>query len=159
MTLRLRPCSQREARAWVGAVHRHNLPPRGALTQVAVVDEHDVWHGVGILGRPTGRGLQDGYTAEITRVATDGTRNACSMLYGALARVAAGLGYRRVVTYTLETEFGASLRAAGFVVDAVLPAREDNYESATRARQADLWGNHARPDGGRTRWVRVLAVD
>jgi hypothetical protein len=79
--------------------------------------------GVGIAGRPTSKEYDDRTTLEITRVCSDGTRNACSMLYGALARAAKALGYECVITYTREDEPGASLRAAGFVRDAVLPAR------------------------------------
>ncbi len=67
-----------------------------------------------MIGRPVARHLQDGFTAEVTRVATDGARNACSMLYGAAWRAARAIGYRRLITYTLNTEPGESLRGAGF---------------------------------------------
>jgi len=60
------------------------------------------------------RGLDDGWTLEVNRVATDGTRNACSMLYAACWRAAKAIGYRKLVTYTLPEEGGASLRAAGW---------------------------------------------
>lgn len=70
--------------------------------------------GVAIAGRPVARMLDDGETLEVIRVATDGERNACSMLYGAVRRAAVALGYRRVITYTLPEEGGASLRGAGF---------------------------------------------
>jgi hypothetical protein len=70
--------------------------------------------GVAVVGRPVARELQDGYTAEVTRVCTDGTRNACSMLYAAAWRACRALGYRRLVTYTLPSEGGASLRGAGW---------------------------------------------
>jgi hypothetical protein len=69
---------------------------------------------VAIVGRPVARHLADGFTAEVTRLASDGTRNACSMLYGAAWRAARALGYRRLVTYTLAEERGASLRGAGW---------------------------------------------
>jgi hypothetical protein len=67
-----------------------------------------------VVGRPVARQLQDGYTAEVTRLASDGTRNACSLLYAAAWRACRALGYRRLVTYTLAEEGGASLRAAGW---------------------------------------------
>jgi hypothetical protein len=70
--------------------------------------------GVAIVGRPLARMLQDGFTAEVTRVATDGTRNACSLLYGAAWRACRALGYRKLVTYTLPEEGGGSLRGAGW---------------------------------------------
>jgi hypothetical protein len=56
----------------------------------------------------------DGWTAEVTRLATTGERNACSMLYRAAWRAAKALGYRRLITYTLPEEGGASLRGARF---------------------------------------------
>lgn len=107
------PMSLREANAFVLRHHRHSGPVRGHLVSVgAVVD--DVVVGVAILGRPLARALQDGWTAEVTRVCTDGTRNACSFLYGRIRRVALAMGYRKLVTYTRPEESGASLRAAGF---------------------------------------------
>lgn len=115
MTLQLVPISQREAFAVVARLHRHHRPPRGSLFQVAVANGEDVV-GVAIIGRPVARLAADGWTAEVTRVATDGTRNACSMLLGAAWRAARALGYRRLITYTLPEEGGASLRAAGFRV-------------------------------------------
>lgn len=71
-------------------------------------------HGVAIAGRPVARHLDDGLTLEVTRVATDGVWNACSALYGACRRAAKALGYRRLITYTLLSETGASLRASGW---------------------------------------------
>lgn len=111
--LRLSPITQREALAFVDRHHRHHSPPRGALFQVAVANENEI-RGVAVVGRPVARQLQDGYTAEVTRCCTLGDRNACSMLYGACWRAARALGYRRLVTYTLPEEGGASLRGAGF---------------------------------------------
>lgn len=70
--------------------------------------------GVAIVGRPVARQSQDGLTAEVKRLATDGTRNACSILYAAAWRAARALGYRRLITYTLPEEGGASLRGAGW---------------------------------------------
>lgn len=78
----------------------------------AAQGEHVV--GVAIIGRPVSRMRDDGMTLEITRLCTDGTRNACSFLAGAAARAAFALGYRRIGTYTLKAEGGASLRGAGW---------------------------------------------
>lgn len=107
------PISLREAQEFVRAHHRHHPPPRGCLFCVAAEDSGRIV-GVAVVGRPVARMLQDGYTAEVTRLATDGTRNACSLLYGAAWRAARAIGYRRLVTYTLPEEGGASLRAAGW---------------------------------------------
>lgn len=103
-----------EARAFVEANHRHHAAPQGGLFAIGASDG-DAIVGVAIVGRPVARFLQDGWTAEVTRLCTDGTRNACSMLYAACWRAARAMGYRRLVTYTLATEDGASLRAAGWI--------------------------------------------
>lgn len=111
--LRLVPISFAEAKAFVEAHHRHHGPPLGHILSLAVADDQVV-RGVAIVGRPVARGLQDGWTAEVTRCCSDGTRNACSMLYGAAWRACRAIGYRRLVTYSLPDEGGSSLRAAGF---------------------------------------------
>jgi hypothetical protein len=109
------PVSIQDAAAFVAQHHRHHRPPPGGLFAVGVADAGQVV-GVAIVGRPVARMLNDGWTCEVTRVATDGSRNACSMLYGACRRAALALGWRRLVTYTLPEEGGASLRAAGWRV-------------------------------------------
>lgn len=115
MSLTLIPSTLSAAHAFVAHHHRHHKPSRGGLFAVACADGDRVV-GVAVIGRPVSRHLNDGWTAEVTRVATDGGRNACSMLYGAAWRAARALGYRRLVTYTLKEEGGASLRAAGWRV-------------------------------------------
>lgn len=102
-----------EANEFVRLHHRHHLPVVGHKFSIGVADGERVC-GVAIVGRPVARGLDNGLTLEVTRVATDGTRNAASALYGAARRATFALGYRRLVTYTLDTEPGTSLRAAGW---------------------------------------------
>lgn len=131
--LQLVPVSQRQANEAVTRWHRHNAAPRGDLFRVGLADDDGVLVAVGIAGRPVARHLDDGRTVEITRVSSDGTRNAGSRIYGALTRAAFALGYRRVVTYTQASESGASLRAAGFRVVAELPPRR-GWHSMTRPR-------------------------
>jgi hypothetical protein len=109
------PVSIQDARAYVAQHHRHHKAPLSGLFAVGAAEQGRIV-GVAIVGRPVARMLQDGWTAEITRVATDGSKNACSMLYGACRRAALALGWRRLVTYTLPEEGGASLRAAGWRV-------------------------------------------
>jgi hypothetical protein len=111
--LALRPVSFREAAAFVQQHHRHHRPPQGSKFCVGVaVGEQLV--GVAIVGRPVARHLDDGWTVEVTRCCTDGTPNACTCLYGAAWRVGRALGYRRLVTYTLMSEPGTSLKASGW---------------------------------------------
>ena len=111
--LEMRPTTIRAAKALIEETHRHHKPPVGALFAIACSLDGKVC-GVATVGRPVARGLQDGWTAEVTRLATDGTKNACSMLYGAAWRACKAMGYRRLVTYILDSEPGTSLVAAGW---------------------------------------------
>lgn len=111
-SLALTPISLAEANQFVEDIHRHHKPVTGHKFCMAVSDEEV--RGVCIVGRPVSRVLDDGWTLEVLRVATDGAANACSMLYGAAWRAAKAMGYRRLITYTLPEEGGASLRAAGW---------------------------------------------
>lgn len=113
MSLELVPIDLQDARAFISQHHRHHSPPRGCILVAGAADAGRVV-AVVVVGRPVARQLQDGYTAEVTRLASDGTRNACSLLYAAAWRACRALGYRRLVTYTLAEEGGASLRAAGW---------------------------------------------
>jgi len=107
------PLDLEEANAFVERHHRRLGKVRGHKFSIgAVLNDHVV--GVVVVGRPNARVLQDGLTLEITRLATDGTKNACSFLEGAACRAAFALGYRRVITYIARSEQGTSLRAAGF---------------------------------------------
>ena len=111
--MRITPITLREASAFVEKHHRHHKPPQGALFAIAA-SEGDQVVGVAIVGRPVARLANDGWTAEVTRLCTIGNKNACSMLYGASWRAARAMGYRKLITYTLPEEGGASLRGAGW---------------------------------------------
>lgn len=122
MALRIVPVNRDQAYAAIAAWHRHHSPPLGYRFALGCA-EGERLVGVATAGRPVARALDDGLTIEVTRVATDGTRNACSMLYGACWRAARALGYSRAITYTHATESGASLRAAGWLHAATRSAR------------------------------------
>lgn len=111
----LQPMTLREARAFVARHHRHHRAPQGGLFAVGCAAGSEVV-GVAIVGRPVARMLDNGWTAEVTRLCTTGEKNACSMLYAAAWRAARALGYRRLITYTLPAEGGASLRGAGWTL-------------------------------------------
>jgi hypothetical protein len=117
------PVTLRQANAFVRQNHRHHPQVQAHRYSLGVCGEDSTLAGVAITGRPVSRALDDGYTAEVTRVATDGTPNACSALLGAAWRAARAMGYRRIITYTHADESGASPRAAGFRRAALLPAR------------------------------------
>lgn len=142
--LQLVPVNWDTARAFCRAWHRHHpKPPPGHLWRHGVA-AGDLLVGVALVGRPVARHFDDGRTVEVNRSVTDGYPNANSMLYGAVARAAFALGYRRVVTYTEASESGSSLRAAGFRVVAERPARKG-------------WSAPSRPrDEGRDQIPRTL---
>ncbi len=115
MSLVLQPISFREACIFIKEHHRYLKPPAGCKFCVAVNDGEKVV-GVAVAGRPIARMLDDGLTLEITRMATDGSHNAISILAGAVRKAAYALGYKKVVTYAMAQENrGESLRAAGYV--------------------------------------------
>ena len=111
--LEIVPMTLAEANAFVEANHRHHGKVVGHKFSIGLSDGEKIV-GVCIVGRPVSRYLDDGWTLEVTRLCTDGTRNGCSMLYSAAWRAAKAMGYKRLVTYILESENGASLRASGW---------------------------------------------
>lgn len=131
MKLRLEPCDLDSANAFVERLHRHHGRVRGYKFALAAVSDGVVC-GVAIVGRPVSRMRQDGWTLEVTRLCTDGARNACSFLYGASARATFALGYRRIGTYILASESGASLRAAGWRL--IAETRAESWDRPSRAR-------------------------
>jgi hypothetical protein len=108
------PCTIAEANAFVARIHRHHGKIPLARFALAVADKSGLIRGVAIVGRPCNTHLDDGWTLEVRRLATDGYKNACSMLLGACWKAAQAIGYRKLITYTLQSESGASLRAVGW---------------------------------------------
>ena len=111
--LKLIPVSLADANAFVAEHHRHHKPVRGHKFSLGCEKDGQLV-GVAIVGRPVSRYLDDGKTLEVNRLCTTGEKNACSFLYGAAARAEKALGYAKIITYTLDTESGVSLRAAGW---------------------------------------------
>ena len=107
------PSSLREASIFIRRHHRHHKPPRGQKFAIAVADESGIVRGVAVVGRPNARHLDNGFVAEVLRLATDECPNACSCLYAACWRACRAMGYLRMITYILKDEPGTSLLAAG----------------------------------------------
>lgn len=155
--LELVPVTRDQGRAFVRAHHRHSRPHRGEVIRVGLADDAGELVAVAVAGMPC-RELMDGVTLEITRVCTLGHENACSRLYGALARAAKALGWRRLFTYTLASESGSSLLAAGFVRDGDVPARAYAEKNGSRPRYAEnLLGERTMPEEAKVRWRRDIA--
>ncbi len=145
VAIELRPCPVRRAEKVVAQLHRHLPRIVGGLFAVtAWVDGELV--GVGVASEPKAPRSRDGFTVEITRIATDGHPNACSRLYGALCRAAAAIGHRRAITFTQLFEPGISLRAAGFSERGVTRQQTWNRPRAPRSKKLSQV----------RRWVRVL---
>jgi hypothetical protein len=134
MSLRIVPVTRDQAVDFIRQTHRHHGRPQGYRFAVGVaVDDQLV--GVATVGRPVARLLDDGLTVEVTRVSTDGHPNACSALYGTCWRAARALGYVHAITYTQEGEGGASLRAAGWLVESRRGPRA-GWDTPARGREA-----------------------
>ncbi len=114
--MKIIPITLKMANAYVTQYHRHHKPCTGCKFCIGI-EESGQLVGVAICGRPVSRHLDNGKTLEINRLCTDGTKNACSKLYGACVRIARDMGYEKVITYILASENGASLKASNFVCE------------------------------------------
>ena len=107
------PLTLTEANQFIEKYHRHHHKvPRDKFRVGCEVGGKLV--GVATVGQPLARLLCDGYTLEVTRLCTDGTKGVCSFLYSRCARIAKEMGYHKIITYILESEDGTSLKASGW---------------------------------------------
>ena len=148
MGLRIIPITLRDANAVVSAIHRHHRPVTGHRFSLGVVCGFGLVRGVAIVGRPVARMSDQQMTCEVLRVATDGSRNACSMLLGACAKTAKAMGFARIQTFTLPEEGGASLRGAGWVHEGSCGG--GSWSRASREREDD------QPMSVKIRWSKEL---
>jgi hypothetical protein len=157
MVLRICPVTLKQANDFVRRLHRHNKPVAGyrfaigCEAEVRTLERQWSLCGVVIVGRPVSPKLDDGRAAEITRLCTDGTPNACSMLYAAARRAARAMGLGPVYTYTLPDEGGASLRAAGFHLDKTDAGGPARLWRNRPGRTVESVGNDL--FGGKWRWT------
>jgi len=161
MGLKIVPLDLKRANFYVDQHHRHNGATNGHKFSIGVLNGDEL-AGVCICGKPVARFLDNGKTLEVRRVCTTGARNACSILYAAAARVAKELGYERIITYTLQSETGTSLRAAGWTL--VCKAGGQSWNMPGRPREEKrrtLFGTEYKyPDPieqPKYRWERILS--
>jgi hypothetical protein len=147
--MRLVHVELKEANAFVAAHHRHHKPVVGHRFSVGVEREGSLT-GVCIVGRPVARGSDQRNTLEVTRLCTDGTSNACSMLYAAAARAGKTLGYLRIQTYILDSEEGTSLKAAGWEFQTFTSGGSWNRDGGRSGRRED------QPQCKKARWGKGL---
>lgn len=144
------PVELAEANALVAAWHRHHQPSQGHRFSIGLIDDDGLMHGAAIIGRPVARlagSPRD--VLEVVRLVTDGTPNACSMLYAAAARAGRALGFKRIQTYILESETGVTLRAAGWVCEGSAGGGQWKHTDG-KLRRTD------QPTGMKQRWVKLL---
>lgn len=109
--MKIVPLTLARANEFVARHHRHNDPTNGHKFSIGL-DVDGELIGVGIAGRPVARHLDDGNTLELRRVCVkNGQKNACSKLIARLRQIGMLMGYEKIITYTLQSESGASLRA------------------------------------------------
>lgn len=159
--LTIKPLDLKAANAYVLNNHRHNGKVLMHRFSIGCY-EGDRLCGVAICGNPSARKLDDGATIEVKRVCTDGTKNACSILYGRCARIAKEMGYGRIITYILQSESGTSLRASGWEIEAEnVGGGENCWNVPSRPREVvstNLFGEVVQhyPLERKTRYARVL---
>ena len=155
MSLVIIPLDLRTSNAYVEEHHRHHKAVVGQKFSIGVENDAKLV-GVCICGKPIARKLDDGKTLEARRVCTDGTKNACSILYGASARIAKDMGYERIITYILESESGTSLKAAGWICTGKAGGTSWNMPSRPREEtQITLLGEERKyPEQMKTRWEK-----
>lgn len=149
MTLHIAPLTLKQANDLVSALHRHHKPVVGHRFSIGVKDENGVLHGAAIVGRPTGRKNPQYDWAEVTRLVTNGQKNACSALYAASARIAKEMGFKRIQTFILEEETGVSLKAAGWEFERMSEGGDWNVPSRG-GRRTD------QPQQAKQRWKKEL---
>lgn len=159
MKLTAVPLSFKEANAYIAEKHRHHMPVPRDKFRVGCENEDGKLVGVATVGNPVARTLCDGYTLEVTRLCTDGTANVCSFLYSRCARIAKEMGYKKIITYILETEDGTSLKASGWHCE-VEKCGGGSWNRPKRPREVEvvtLFGSVEKyPIGAKQRWYKKL---
>lgn len=135
--LEIVPVKWRQACEFIARHHRHHKPPQGWMFGIGIEGD-GLLCGVAMVGRPVSRHRDDGKTLEVTRLCTDGTKNAASKLYAACWRAARAMGYRRLGTYLLASESGTSATAAGFKLMHSTPGRSWSVPSRPREDKTAL---------------------
>ena len=149
LLLEVIPLTLAEANEAVARFHRHHKKVVGHRYSIGVVDQFGSIRGCAIVGRPVARNTDWHSTAEVTRLATDGTPNACSMLYAAAARASQAMGFAKIQSFILESENGASLKASGWMFEA-WSAGGDWNSNSRGGRRTD------QPMVRKQRWVRIF---
>ena len=147
------PLTLKQANAFIEEHHRHHKPVHGHRFSIGAADDDGQLVAVCCVGRPVSRGCAPYHVAEVTRLASDGSQNACSFLYAAAARTAKAMGFESIQTYTLLSEPGTSLRAAGWRLDGTTKGGDWNV-SANKRREYAGPRRTDQPQEPKNRWVK-----
>lgn len=152
MALTVVPLTLKQLNEYVEKHHRHHKKVQGHRFSLGVLDGNGEMVGACSVGRPVARGCDPYLTAEVTRLVTDGTKNACSILYAASARACKAMGYNKIQTYILEEELGTSLKASGWSFEAATAGGDWNHSAAYKGkRRTD------QPQQPKQRWAKDLS--
>jgi hypothetical protein len=145
----IRPIELKAANAYIAEHHRHHKPVVGHRFSICLKDKQNNVVGVAIIGRPVARLIDATKVLEVTRLCTTGTKNACSALYAAAARIGKELGYQKIQTYILESETGTSVLAAGWTNCGTAGGGQWKHTDG-KPRRTD------QPTEKKTRWEKIL---
>lgn len=149
--MRVCPLTIKQLNEFITKHHRHHKPVVGHRFSLGLMKAGVLVAGCSV-GRPVARELAQYSVAEVTRLVTDGTRNACSMLYSAAARACAAMGFDYIQTYILESEPGTSLKASGWKSDGFTSGGNWNH-SWRKGRRED------QPMCRKQRWIKCFRPD
>lgn len=150
MSLRVVPLELAEANEFVRRYHRHHQPTKFHRFSIGAVDADGVLRAAAIVMKPVARlGGNQREVLEVSRLVSDGTKNACSILYAAAARAGKELGYCRIQTYILEEEPGTTLKASGWIYEGIAGGGQWKHTDG-KTRRTD------QPTGKKGRWAKVL---
>jgi hypothetical protein len=150
VSLTIVPLTLKQANELVATTHRHHKPCLSHRFSIGAQSGNKLV-GAAIVGRPVARGCDPYNIAEVSRLVTDGTKNACSILYAAAARIAKEMGFLKIQTYILIDEPGTSLKAAAWEFEAETEGGDWNHSKQYAGkRRTD------QPMGRKQRWAKVL---
>lgn len=157
--LRIKPIELKEANKFIVRLHRHHKEVQGHKFSIGCLS-NDTLAGVAVCGRPVSRHLDTGLILEVTRLCTDGTKNVCSKLYAACARIAKELGYDKIQTYILKSETGLSLKASGWECennDVGGKAWNSSGKTKRTSSTINLFGEEKKyPNEKKQRWIKKI---
>lgn len=148
MTFKIVPVELKEANSFIESLHRHHKPVQGHRFSIGL-EKDGVLVGVATIGRPVSRHTSQKEVLEVTRLCTDGTKNACSALYSAAARIGKEMGYKKIQSFILDSETGSSLKASGWVFESISRGGQWKHTDG-KQRRTD------QPTNPKQKYVKIL---